>query len=125
MSTAGRQGHQSASFTEFEADSSRGWSSSADKGGSRGAQSERRAKRTVKRAIEGSDDRGCNSAVADLTVGNRSNPTNTVFTENPDPQIPPQRDGSWTLPSDIARQLAESQQPLTLLYQVTLYFLNK
>lgn len=125
MSTTGSPGRQSAPFTEFEADSSRGWSSSADKGGSKDAdQSERGARRAGKRAVEGVDGRRCNREFKDLKVERKSNPTSPVFTGDPDPQIPPERDGSWTLPSDIARQLAESQHPLTLIYQVPLFFLK-
>jgi hypothetical protein len=107
-------------------------SRTADKSGSKGVdQSERGARRAAARDIERNDDRRYSRVLGmDLQLGNALRPKDLKrHTGDPDPPFSPLRgghisqapEGLWTLPSDVTRQLAESPEPLALLYQVTLY----
>ena len=144
MTVMGSPERQSTPYREIKADSAKRYSMSADKRGSSGTgigevvgvdRLERSARRAVKRDLERSDDRRYSKVLIDLKVGNGpglSGPKRS--TENPDldlePPLSPLRDshtvsrstgGSWTHPSDVTKQLAESAEPLALIYQVALY----
>jgi hypothetical protein len=146
MTVTGSPERQSTPFREIKADSAKRYCMSADKRGSRGVgvgvgevvgvdQLERSARRAVKRGLERSDDRRYSKVLVDLKVGNGPGLLGPKrSTEDPDPDLEPPlsplRDnhtvsrstgGSWTYPSDITKQLAESAEPLALIYQVALY----